>query len=100
MLQKTYKSGGGHSKLEFIDIKTNISSILSYPYTGLTRLQKTTNTQTDKHKTTKQNKTKQKLAASLLVLKIYKIGRPFFFCFKESRVLLFLAYCITMKNKK
>jgi len=56
---------GGHSKLEFIDIKTNISSILSYPYTGLTRLQnkqtnKQTNNQTDKHTTTKQNKQKNK----------------------------------------
>jgi len=55
---KDIQEWGGHSKLEFIDIKTNISSILSYPYTGLTRLQKQTNNQTDKHKTTEQNKTK------------------------------------------
>jgi len=59
MLQKTYKSGGGHSKLEFIDNKTNISSILSYPYTGLTRLQKTNETIKNRQDIKLQNETKQ-----------------------------------------
>lgn len=51
---------GGHSKLEFIDIKTNISSILSY--TGLTRTEKKHETNNlDKLKTTKQNLNNKKI---------------------------------------
>jgi len=49
----------GHSKLEFIDIKTNISSILSYPYTGLTRLQKTNKTIKNRQDIKLQNETKK-----------------------------------------
>jgi len=57
----------GHSKLEFIDIKTNITSI----FLSLHRFDKTVKTnKTDRQIVIyKKNKT---MAASLLVLEIYK----------------------------
>lgn len=72
----------GHSKLGFIDVKTNITSILL----SLHRFDKTVVGEKQKHRQTNlQNETLRKTtAALLLVLEIYK---KIFVCLAESKKL-------------
>lgn len=81
MLQKTYNSGMATVNLNLLT-KTNITSILLSLHRFETRLWKKTNRLTNL-----QNKTKAKtMAASLLVLKIYKkIICPFFLVIIRSK---------------
>lgn len=100
----------GHSKLEFIDIKTNISSILL----SLHRFDKTVKNkqQTDKQKIYKRKKkNKTKTMAALLLVRFWKFTKrkcvcPFlkkkkinYYYYYLERSVRLGVYCITMKNE-
>lgn len=69
MLQKTYREFCGHSKLEFIDIKTNITSILL----SLHRFDKTVEKKSEKNRQTNLQNRNKMAASSANVQKNWRL---------------------------